>query len=121
MPAAGTIPTPAQARDMIEKVAGLYEGIRIGSLQIRGGSVDMPQGPTKLSAIRFNLANGKSDFSVEGFEAATPKGPVRVERFALKSLDLANLLRLSALFANPAQQPPPDQALRLLTMLLLVG
>jgi hypothetical protein len=117
MPATGTPPTPAQAREMIEKLAGLYEGIRVGSLQIRGASIDTPQGPAKLSAIRFNLENGKSDFAIEGVDAASPKGPVRVEHFALKSLDLANLLRISALFANPAQRPAPDQALRLLTML----
>jgi hypothetical protein len=117
IPATGTPPTPALARAMIEKLAGLYEGIRVGNLQIRGASIDTPQGPAKLSAIRFNLDNGKSDFAIEGLDAASPKGPVRVERFALKSLDLANLLRISALFVNPAQRPPPDQALRLLTML----
>ena len=117
MPAAGTPPTPAQAREMIDKLAGLYEGVRVGSLQIRGASIGTPQGPAKLSAIRFSLENGKSDFAIEGVDAASPKGPVRVEHFALKSLDLANLLRISALFANPAQRPAPDQALRLLTML----
>ena len=40
-----------------------------------------------------------------------------VERFALKSLDIANLLRMSALYSNPAQKPSPDQALRLFLLL----
>ena len=117
LPVPGATPTPAQTRDMIEKLAGLYEGIRIGGIEIRGMSVDTPQGAVKLAATRLNLDNGKSDFAVEGFDAASPKGPVRVGRFALKSLDIANSLRILTLFSNPAQKPPPDQALRLLTVL----
>lgn len=43
IPAAGTVPTPAQARDMIEKAAGIYEGIRIGNAEMRGLSMETPQ------------------------------------------------------------------------------
>ena len=50
MPPAGAAPpTPAQAREMIEKVATLYEGIRIGTAEMRGLSVETPEGPFKLA------------------------------------------------------------------------
>ena len=79
---------------------------------MRGLSIETPQGPFKLAAIRFNLENGKiGEFAIEGLDARSPKGPVKVGRFALKSLDIANLLRMSAQFSNPAQKPSPDQLL----------
>lgn len=117
MPAVGTTPTPAQARTMMETVAGVYEGIHIGNAEIRGLAIDAPQGPVKLSAIRFNLENGRGDFAIEGLDVHAPTGAIRVERFALKSLDLANWLRTVALFPNPGQKPAPDQALKFLSVL----
>ena len=81
-------------------------------------SVETPEGPLKLSAMRFNLENGKvNEFAIEGLDGRTPQGPVKVGRFALKSLDVANLMRMSALFSNPAQQPPPDQALGMIPLI----
>jgi hypothetical protein len=95
MPQAGATPTPAQAQDLIEKVAGFYEGIRIGNAEARGISVETPDGPIKLSAMRFNLENGKvRELAFEGLDTRTPKGPVKVERFALKSLNIAGLMRM---------------------------
>ena len=117
-PAGAAAPTPAQARDMIEKLAGLYEGIRIGNAEMRGLSMETPQGPFKLAAMRLNLENGKiGEFAFEGLDTGSPKGPIKVGRFALKGLDIANLLRLTALFSNPAQKPSPDQVLGLLALL----
>ncbi len=119
LPQAGAAPpTPAQAREMIEKISGLYEGVHIANAEMRGLSVDTPQGPFKLAAMRFNLEAGKiGEFAIEGLDAKAPKGPVKVGRFALKSFDIANLLRMSALFMNPAQKPPPEQLLGLLALL----
>jgi hypothetical protein len=102
-------PTPAQARELIEKAATIYEGMRVGTAEMRGLSAETPQGPFKLAAIRFNLEDGKvGEFAVEGLDANTPKGPFKLERFALQSLDIANLMRLSAQFTNPAQPPAPE-------------
>ncbi|MEN3379048.1 MAG: hypothetical protein V7604_4403, partial [Hyphomicrobiales bacterium] len=110
MPAPGTTPTPEQTRDMLERMAGLYEGLRIGNAEMRGLSFDMPDAPFRLAAIRLNLENGKvGEFAVEGLDARSPKGPVKVGRFALKSFDIANLLRMSSQFSNPGQAPSPDQ------------
>ena len=114
----GPLPTPAQAREMLEKVARAYEGLRIGNTEIRGLAVETPQGPFRLSAIRLNLEDGKfGEFAIEGLDARLPNGPLKIGRFALKSLDVANLLRMSALFANPAQKPPPDQMLGFIRLL----
>ena len=116
-PAPGTTPTPQQARDMMEKVASLYEGLHLGNAEIRGMSVETPQGPLKLSAIRYNLDNGKGDFAIEGLDARTPIGPFQMGRVALKSFDIAGLMRLSAQLATPAQPPSPAQALTMLRLL----
>ena len=111
-------PTPAQARAMLEKVAKVYEGLRIGNAEMTGFAVETPQGPFKLSAMRFNLDSGKvNEFAIEGLDGRTPQGPIKLGRFALKSLDVANLMRMSALFSNPSQQPPPDQALGMLALI----
>ena len=105
----GSSPTPAQTREMIDKMAALYEGMRIGTAEMRGLSAETPQGPFKLQAIRFNLEDGKiGEFALEGLDTSTPKGPLKLGRFALKSLDIANFMRMSAQFANPAQPPSPE-------------
>jgi len=102
-------PSPAQARELMEKMATIYEGMRIGTAEMRGISAETPQGPFKLSAIRFNLEDGKiGEFAVEGLDTSTPKGPVKVGRFALKSVDVANFIRMTAQFSNPAQPPSPE-------------
>jgi hypothetical protein len=108
--AAGTAkPSPAQSRELMEKAAAIYEGMRIGTAEMGGLSADTPQGPIKLAAIRFNLEDGKvGEFAVEGLDANTPDGPVKLGRFALRSLDIANFIRLSAQFAQPAQPPSPE-------------
>ena len=105
-PPPGTTPTPQQTRDLIAKVAGIYEGIRIGRAELRGFSMDTPDGPFRLGAIRLaNLENGKlAEFSLEGLDARAKQGPVKVGRFALKSLDIANLMRLAAQFAQARPQ-----------------
>jgi hypothetical protein len=111
MPPAGAAPpTPAQARELIEKVATLYQGIRIGNAEMHGLSVETPQGPMNLAAIRFNFDNGKiGELAFEGLDARAPNGPIKLGRFALKSLDISGLLRTTAQFT--AQKPSPDQAL----------
>jgi hypothetical protein len=111
-------PTPAQTRDVLEKMAGLYEGLRVGNAEMRGLAMEMPEGTLKLAAIRFNLEDGKiGEFALEGLDTSSPKGLFKVGRFALKSLDVANLLRMSAQFSNAAQKPSPDQLMGLFLLL----
>jgi len=108
--AAGTAPpSPAQTRELMEKAAAIYEAVRIGTAEMRDLSAETPQGPLKLQAIRFNLEGGKvGEFAVEGLDTRTPKGNVKLGRFALKSLDIANFIRVTAQFANPGQPPSPE-------------
>jgi hypothetical protein len=119
LPAAGAPPpTPEQARALIDKIASIYGAIRIGKAEMRGLSVNTPQGPLTLAATRFNLEDGKiGEFAMEGMDGRTPKGPMKIGRFALKSLDVANFLRMSGQLSNPPQKPTPDQLLGLLALL----
>jgi hypothetical protein len=118
-PPPGTTPTTAQTRDLLEKAAGLYEGIFVGSAEVRGLSMETPEGPFSLAAIRLgSLENGKlAEFALEGLDARSPQGPVKIGRFALKSLDIANLVRMSAQFAVSRRDPGPDQLAALLLLL----
>jgi hypothetical protein len=117
MPQAGAAPpTPAQMREILERVAGFYEGARVGNAEMHGLAVQTPQGPFKLGAMRFNLANGKiGEIAIEGLEGRAPKGPFKLGRFALKSIDIANLMRTTAQFA--AQKPSVEQSLALLPLI----
>jgi hypothetical protein len=66
--------------------------------------------------MRLDLDNGKvNEFAIEGVDGRAPEGPVKLGRFALKSLDVANLLRLSAQFAG--SPPPPDKALDMIPLI----
>ncbi len=118
-PPPGTTPTAEQMRDLLGKVAGIYEGIRVGSAEMRGLSMDTPQGPFAIGAIRLaNVENGKiAEVALEGLDAKAPQGPVKIGRFALKSLDMANLMRTSAQFAAPGRQPSTEQLAALLLLL----
>ncbi|OCK59509.1 hypothetical protein [Bradyrhizobium sp. LMTR 3] len=118
IPSGTAQPTPAQAREMMERAAKIYEGVRVGNAEIRGLSMDMPEGGFKLASMRFSLENGKTgEFAVEGFDGRSPQGPIKLARFALKGVDVAGLLRMTAQFSNPAQPPPPDQALGMIALL----
>ena len=115
-PAGAAPPTPAQVREMMEKMATLYAGIRIGNTELHGLSVDTPQGPIKLQAMRFNIDNGKiGEMAFEGLDARAPKGPIKLGRFALKSLDISGLMRMGAEFS--AQKPSAAQAFALLPLI----
>ena len=103
MPAAGRH-AQAQAREMIDKMANIYRGhARSAQPRCAASRRTRRRARFKLAAVRFNLENGKvGEFAVEGLDGRSPKGPIKVGRFALKSLDIAGLLRMAAQFSNPA-------------------
>ena len=107
------LPTPAQSREMMEKVAGFYEGLRVGKIEIGTMSMTTPQGTPRLRAIRYQAG----ELALEGLDAPTPQGQVKMERFALKSFNIANLMRWAASLTNPGQPPSPDQMLGLFRVL----
>ena len=107
------VPTPAQSREIMEKVAGFYEGIRVGKIEIGTMSMTTPQGTPRLRAIRYQ----EGELALEGLDAPTPQGQFKMERFALKSFSVANLLHWAASLTNPGQRPSPDQMLGLFRVL----
>ncbi|WP_454629024.1 hypothetical protein [Bradyrhizobium cenepequi] len=109
MPQPGAAPpTQAQSREIMEKMAEIYEGIRIGNAELRGHTMRTPQGPFKLAKIRANLENGRGRLALEGLEVETPKGPFRFERFALNSFDIPQLMRFAAR-ANAGAKSTPEE------------
>lgn len=114
VPADGSIsPTPAQSREVIQKVADFFEGLRIGKAEIGKPSIETPQGTARLNAVKYD----RNEFALEGLDASTPQGQVRMERFAIKSLSLTNLLRWAGGLANPGQARSPDRVLGLFRVL----
>lgn len=106
-------PTPAQTRELMEKVAGFYDGIRVGKAEIGKISIGTPQGTGKINAIRYR----QGEFAIEGVDAPSPQGQFKMERFALKSFSMPNLMRWASGLSNPGQPPSPDQMLGLFRVL----
>lgn len=106
-------PTPTQTRELMEKVAGFYDGIRIGKAEIGKTSIGTPQGTGKINTIRYR----QGEFAIEGIDAPSPQGQFKMERFALKSFSMPNLMRWASGLTNPGQPPSPDQMLGLFRVL----
>ncbi|PDT89089.1 hypothetical protein CO669_16070 [Bradyrhizobium sp. Y36] len=113
VPADGAIPTPAQSRDMIAKVADFFEGFQIGKAEIGKQTVETPQGTGRLNAIKYD----PDRIALEGLDMPMPQGQLKMERFALKSFSAANLMRWAASLKSPGQPPSPDQMLGLFRVL----
>ncbi|UFS92826.1 hypothetical protein LPJ38_22750 [Bradyrhizobium daqingense] len=113
MPADGAIPTPAQSRDILAKVAESFEGFQIGKAEIGKQTVETPQGTGRLNAIKYD----PDRIALEGLDMPLPQGQLKMERFALKSFRAANLMRWAASLSTPGQPPSPDQMLGLFRVL----
>lgn len=72
-----------------------------------------PQGAAKLNAIRYS----QGELALEGLDTPTPQGQFKMERFALKSFNVPNLMRWAAGLTTPGRAPSPDQMLRLFRVL----
>ncbi|WP_426413874.1 hypothetical protein [Bradyrhizobium ganzhouense] len=106
-------PTPAQAREMMEKLADFYEGLRIGKIEIGKTSITTPQGTGSINVVRYK----DGEFAVEGVDTPSPQGQFKMERFALKSFSTTNLVRWAASLTTPGRAPSPDQMLGLFGVL----
>ncbi|MBB4368002.1 hypothetical protein GGD63_000771 [Bradyrhizobium sp. cir1] len=113
VPADHAILTPAQSRVTMEKIADFLEGLQIGKIEIGKQSVETPQGTANLRAVKYD----QTEFALEGLDAPTPQGQLRLERFALKSFRMVDLLRWATGLTNPGQTPSPDQMLGLFRVL----
>lgn len=106
-------PTPVQTRELLEKIAGVYEGLRIGKAEIGKTSVGTPQGTARINAVRYR----EGELAVEGVDTPSPQGQFKMERFALKSFSVPSLMRWAGSLSNPGQPPSPDQMLGLFRVL----
>jgi len=110
-PAGAAPPTPAQARELMEKVANLYEGIRIGNTEMHGLSVETRRARSNSPRCGSISTTARSaSLPSRGSIPVRPNGPVKVGRFALRSLDVAGLMRLTAQFS--AQKRCPNRRWR---------
>ncbi|HLG85198.1 MAG TPA: hypothetical protein VKY22_29730 [Bradyrhizobium sp.] len=114
LPMSGTKPTPAQARETVERLATIYEGLHLGNFGVSGITVDTQRGPVTVAAAHFSMDNGKSEFGIDGLDAQTPQGPLRAGHFLIKSIDLSKLMRISATMQQPEHRSPNEAALALL-------
>jgi hypothetical protein len=120
-PKPGTPPTPAQTRAVLEQVANVYEGLRIGNFELRGMKIRVtPDSDVKVASFRLTgLENGRlAEFSIAGLDGQSPtKDPLHIGRFALKGLQVANLMRQSSQMTEVGGIPSKDQAIGLLALL----
>lgn len=120
-PRPGIQPSPAQTRAIIDELASLYEGIRIGKFELRGMRVRMaPDVNFNLGAFRLGgLENGRLDeFAMEGLEGRSPKNePVHLGLLAFRGLHISNLMRRSARLAEGDATPSPDALMDMLALL----
>jgi hypothetical protein len=120
MPPPGQQASPEQARAILEKIANVYEGIRMGSFEMRDMTMNpRPDIAFKIAAIRVsNLEGGRfGEIALEGLDGRAPTNePIRVGRAALKGVDFAKLMRTAGQF-SPTQQASPEQVIGMLAYL----
>jgi hypothetical protein len=119
LPRVGEALDPQRALAVLAAIAGIYDGVRIGSFELRRINVGLPppQEQVSIGAIRMaGFENGRlAELSLEGLDTQTPlHEPVKIGRFALRGLGLSELMRSVARLATPTQQPSPNQLVSLL-------
>ena len=122
LPRAGEPLDPQRALTVLEMIAGFYDGIRIGSFELRGMKVGLPPPQEQFSVGAIRMAGFESgrlaELSLEGLDTQTPlHGSVKIGRFALRGLGFSELMRSVTRSATPGQQPSPDQLVSLLRAL----
>jgi hypothetical protein len=117
---AGRPPTLTQASMIVDKLAGLYEGVHLGKLEMRGLRFDLRQDAIKIGGIAIDtLDNGRlAEFTLEGLEGQSPaKAPLNIGGITLTGFNVVKFLRTTAQMAVPGTPQPPDQVLRILEAL----
>ena len=122
LPRAGDSMDPQRALAVLDAIAGIYDGIRFGSFELRRITLALPapQDHFSIDAIRIaGFENGRlAELSFEGLDTQTPQHePVKIGRFALQGLGLSELMRSVTRLATTGQQANPDQLVSLLHVL----
>jgi hypothetical protein len=107
-------PSPAQTRQLLDTLAGIYEGMRMGRAEARGITfVIPPGGEIKFAAMRMSgFENGRlADFTLEGLNAQIPQqGLLTLGRFSLIGLNFSNLMRLGGQLAVSGGRLGPEHS-----------
>jgi hypothetical protein len=119
----GAVRSPAQLTMLLDKFAGLYEGIHVGRLELQGFSVvSNMRNDFRMASLRIDrLDNGRfGELSLEGLNGKPAIGnPFNMGRVAVRGLDIANIMRVaSTQLAVPPGQPPTAE--KISAMLALV-
>lgn len=121
LPPPGQPPDPAQVLAALEMISGIYDGLRFGSVELRGMNATVSGQPDfRLGAFRMaGFENGRiADMAFEGVDTRTPQNePVRIGRFALRGFAVSELMRTMGRIGAAGHQPSPDQMLALLQVL----
>lgn len=108
----GGAASPNQAIMVLDKVAGLYEGLRLGKLEVHGFDFSAIGDTARMASLRLGgLENGRLGvLAIDGLESKPAiSDPFSFGRIAFKGLDVANLLRLMGELSVPGQQRAPGQ------------
>jgi len=109
----------AETRAIYDKLATVYEGIRIGKFEARGLISEVGPGVSvKIGAMRLaGMEDGKiAELAIDAVDARVPANePITIGRAALKGIDLVKIMRSSAQI-RPDMAPSSEQALALLSM-----
>jgi hypothetical protein len=117
------VKSPSQIIMLMDRLAGIYEGLHIGKLEVQGFSIDsMKRDAVKMASLRIDrLDNGRfGEFSIERLNATPAFGePVNLGRVALRGLDIANLMRVVSTLVGvaPGQPPGADQVSAMLALI----
>jgi hypothetical protein len=114
--------TPTQLGMLTDKMAGLYEGIHLGKLEMVGVRLNPPGSDIKIASIEINgFDNGRlAELTIEGLDGQTPpREPLSIGRMTLKGLQIANLLRAAStqLTSVGERTVGPDPVLTMLGLL----
>jgi hypothetical protein len=101
---------PGEASMLLDKLAGFYEGVRLGKLEMQGIGVKSIGGRINLAGFRIErMENGRlGELAMDGLDATPPFGdPVSFGRVALKGFDFTGFMRLMGTeLVTPPGQPP---------------
>jgi hypothetical protein len=104
----GGAASPGQVAMLLDKLAGLYEGLQVGKMAMHGLSFDGRLDRARLASLRIDrLENGRiGELSIDGFENRPAVGdPLSFGRVALRGLAIASLVRLAGTELAVPKQP----------------
>ena len=119
----GAVKSPSQIIMLMDKLAGIYEGLHIGKLEVQGFSINsMMRDKVRMASLRIDrLEDGRfGELSIERLSGKPAFGePFDMGRVAFRGLDIANLMRVvsTQLSVSPGRPPSADQVSAMLALI----